>query len=64
MEWTLEVTKKGERQATLVGYFGSQKEACDEAEKRSPRGIYWSRLKNGSIGVTNDAHYMILRCSA
>lgn len=61
MDWTLEVTCKGEREATLIGRFRSQDDAVAEAQRLSPRGIYWSPLLKGRAGTAGDCRYTVLR---
>ena len=60
MSWTLEVTRKGERESTRLGRYPSQEDAVAAAERLSPRGIHWSVLSKGRIGVTGDCQYLVL----
>ncbi|MBA2706330.1 MAG: hypothetical protein H0U59_00815 [Gemmatimonadaceae bacterium] len=59
MDWTLEVTRKGERQSTEIGKFRSESDAVDQAERRSPRGIHWTNVMNGRMGVAGDCQYLV-----
>lgn len=59
MKWTLECVRKGARDSVILGTFESVDAAIAEAEKQSPRGIHWTELHNGRIGVAGDRQYMI-----
>jgi len=61
MDWTLELTRKGEREGILIGRFGSQDDAIAEAEELSPGGIHWTALLKGRLGVAADCQYLVLK---
>ncbi len=64
VDWTLEVTKKGERGSTLIGRFHSQDDAMSEAERLSPNGIHWTALLKGRHGTGGDCQYLVLKAPA
>jgi len=61
VDWTLEVTKKGDRDATLIGRFYSKEDAMAEAEQLSPNGIHWTALLRGRHGTAGDCQYLVLK---
>ncbi|MEJ7758894.1 MAG: hypothetical protein WKF55_04810 [Gemmatimonadaceae bacterium] len=61
MDWTLEVTRKGERHTTQLGRFHSMEEAVAEAERRSPDGLHWTQLQRGRLGVAGNCQYLVLK---
>jgi hypothetical protein len=59
--WTLELTPTGQKHGTRIDRFRTMEHAEQEAYRRSPGSIQWTRLLKGELGVASDGQYMILK---